>query len=143
MNSNPPTAADEASLGIFWFVLDTEHRPRMLAQTCSLSQAEAYGECLTFGPGHYEVWNSWRLSGCPEASLAATVQHQEYEEWPRGRVVFDTGTGRFQLYADRRIQAAGLVGQVVKRFSLPEKLIDIRSDAHYRSRLAITPRPEI
>jgi hypothetical protein len=32
----------------------------LLAAGCPLDQGEPYGNCLTYGPGHYETWAHWR-----------------------------------------------------------------------------------
>jgi hypothetical protein len=42
-----------------------EAEPRLLAAGCPLDQAEPYGDCLTYGPGHYETWTHWRRSSSP------------------------------------------------------------------------------
>ncbi len=43
-------------VGIFWVAQMTAGEPRLLAVGCPLDQAEPYGDCLTYGPGHYETW---------------------------------------------------------------------------------------
>ena len=42
-------------VAIFWLVQATEGEARLLAAGCPLDQAEPYGDCLTYGPGHYET----------------------------------------------------------------------------------------
>jgi hypothetical protein len=60
------TAQREAPhVGIFWVVQTPEAEPRLLAAGCPLDQAEPYGDCLTYGPGHYETWTHWRRSSSP------------------------------------------------------------------------------
>jgi hypothetical protein len=86
-------------VGIFWVVQATEDEARLLAAGCPLDQAEAYGDCLTYGPGHYETWDHWRRGRPVGPALCATVWLYEYEDWPRGRVVFDRS--HFHLPADR------------------------------------------
>ena len=61
----------------------------LLAAGCPLEQAEPYGDCLTYGPGHYETWTHWRRDRTVEPALRAIVQAYEYQDWPRGRIVFD------------------------------------------------------
>jgi NAD(P)-dependent dehydrogenase (short-subunit alcohol dehydrogenase family) len=41
-------------------VQTTEGEARLLAAGCPLDQVEPYGDCLTYGPGHYETWDHWR-----------------------------------------------------------------------------------
>ena len=43
-------------LGIFWVVQTTDGDARLLAAGCPLDQAKPFGDCLTYGPGHYETW---------------------------------------------------------------------------------------
>ncbi len=43
-------------VGIFWVVHSTDGGARPLSAGCPLEQAEPYGDCLTFGPGHCETW---------------------------------------------------------------------------------------
>lgn len=69
------------------------------------------------------------------------VRWSEYEEWPRGRVVFHRPTGRFTLYADRTLQTPAVIEDITRRFSLPADLTDVHSDAHYvvTGRIALPP----
>jgi hypothetical protein len=91
------TAQREAPhVGIFWVV---QAEPRLLAAGCPLDQAEPYGDCLTYGPGHYETWAQWRRDRTVEPGLRALVRSYEYEDWPRGRIVFDRSRDLFVLYA--------------------------------------------
>jgi hypothetical protein len=56
----------------------------------------------------------------------------EYEEAPRGRVVFNRKTGRFMLYADRCIlDKKAVVNQVKKAMQLPGDRTDVGTDGHF------------
>jgi hypothetical protein len=128
-------------VGIFWCVLDTSGVRHLLADHCALHAAEPYGDCLTFGPGHYEVWQRWQRARAPITPLTPLIRSHEYEEWPRGRVVFDRKADRFFLYADRRIQNADLLPALRALFCLPAHRVIVRADAHYRSPLSISTPP--
>ena len=80
-------------VGIFWLVQTPDGEARLLATGCPLDQAEPYGACLTYGPGHYEIWDHWRRDRTVGAALRALVRLYEYEDWPRGRIVFDRARG--------------------------------------------------
>lgn len=100
-----------------------------------VSAAEPYGDFLTHG-GHYEFWSA--LAGLNAAELRRqgwpdVARWSEYEEWPRGRVVLHVPTGRFVLYADRKLQTTVMTERLLQRFSLPEDRTDIRGDPHYIS----------
>ena len=123
----------EPAVGIFWFAVDAAGILGMLAQICLLADAEPYGDCLTFPDGHYEIWTRWRRIGPPDRALARTVEETEYDEWPRGRIVFDRAIDRFIVYADRRITSLGLTGRIVEYFRLPTDRVIIRHDQHYSS----------
>jgi hypothetical protein len=88
-------------VGIFWLVQPSNGETRLLAAGCPLDQAEPYGNCLTYGPGHYETWAQWRRDRTVDPALRALVRSYEYEDWPRGRIVFDQSRDVFVLYADR------------------------------------------
>ena len=127
------------SLGIFWFVIDSAGRRRMLAAGCALAEAEPYGDRLTFGPGHYEIWEQWRRTGAPVRGCAELLRRDEYEDWPRGRIVRDIPSGPFTIYADRRIIECGLAAVIARHFNLPADPVNVEGDFHYQSRRRITP----
>jgi hypothetical protein len=59
---------------------------------------------LTCPHGHYEIWEQWRKNtsnGRP--GLDFLIATDEYEEWPRGRIVYSSPHDRFVLYADAQI----------------------------------------
>ncbi len=69
---NEKAQPEAPHVGIFWVVQATENEAGLLAAGCPLDQAEAYGDCLTYGPGHYETWDHWRRGrtvGPPYAPL--------------------------------------------------------------------------
>ncbi len=125
--------ADAPSVGIFWFVADTAGATRLLALGHALSAAEPYSDCLTFPDGHAEVWEAWRRRDLPlpVAASRPIVAATEYDEWPRGRVVFDTATGRFVIYADRQLPAPARVARVISAFALPPGRTIVGADPHF------------
>ena len=79
-------------VGIFW-VLQEKGRPAtLLEHRCSLRKAEPYGDMLTCRHSHSQVWERWRRNPTPaHESLASLVAAAEYEDWPRGRIVYNAG----------------------------------------------------
>ena len=126
--------ASEPSVGIFWGVrngseldLVTDHTP--------LPQAEAYGDALTHPRGHSEVWDAWQHLGPARAArlgLPAAISCSEYDEHPRGRIVYDTVAETFIVYADRRLQTSAFLARIIAAFCLPVARTVVRSDSHYR-----------
>jgi hypothetical protein len=49
------TGGKAPTLGIFWVVEAKDGEARLLAAGCPLEQSELYGDCSTYGSGHYEI----------------------------------------------------------------------------------------
>ena len=99
-----------------------------------LTADEPYGDRLTAPAGHYELWTAWRRGRPkpPVPELAPIIATDEYEDWPRGRIVFDIPTQRFVIYADRALLTAPYLGAICAHFQLPPP-VDAHPDPHYRS----------
>jgi hypothetical protein len=118
------------SVGIFWKVGGV-----LVIDYSTLDEAEAYGDCLTHAAGHYERWEEWqglgvnrlRSLGYPDGIITS-----EYDDWPRGRIVYEVPANRFVLYADRRLQKQDIIAALTEAFRLDAQTVVIRSDAHYR-----------
>jgi len=123
-------------VGIFWGIPDARGGWRLLLDKTPIPQAEPYGDCLTHALGHCEFWESLaRLgeSGLARRGLPAEPAWHEYEDFPRGRVVYVPGNRRFVVYADRRLQAARFIISVAAEFGIPADACVVRSDSHYRA----------
>ena len=86
-----------------------------------MDQAEPYGDFLTYGVGHYETWAQWRRDRKVDPALRAIVRSYEYEDWPRGRIVFDRSRDLFILYADRKLMTPEMIARLATQFHLPEE----------------------
>jgi len=112
----------------------TEGEARLLAAGCPMDQAEPYGDCLTYGPGHYETWARWRRRDrTVDHALRALVRSYEYEDWPRGRIVFDWPRDLFILYADRKLLTPAPIARIETHFHLPAERTEVKSDFHCQS----------
>lgn len=136
MDSDHQTDLAARNVGIVWGVRDGAG-PLLLVTDCTpLAEAEPYGDFLTHPRGHYDVWEGWRrlgAAGLARRGLPALIAWHEYEHFPRGRVVFDTSTHRFTLYADQRLQTPGVLHEVLCTFGLDPTRCAVRSDPHYQS----------
>jgi hypothetical protein len=111
----------EPHVGIFWLLYG-----KPLIDSIPLSEAEPYGDHLTHPHGHGVVWGKVQQSGIVPADI-------EYEEPPRGRVIYNTKARRFTLLADRYIlRDRGAVRKVMSEMNLPIKNTDEGADSHYR-----------
>jgi hypothetical protein len=69
-----------------------------------------------------------------EPVLRALVRSYEYEDWPRGRIVFDRVRDLFVLYADRKLLTPATIARIATQFHLPAERTEIQSDWHYQSK---------
>jgi len=105
-----------------WRAVQTsDGEARLLAADCALDQAEPYGDCLTYGPGHYETSAQWRRNRTVDPTLRGIARSSEYEDWPRGRIVFDRSRDLFILYADRKLMTPATIAGIETHFHLPEE----------------------
>jgi hypothetical protein len=121
-------------VGIFWAVQAQGSAPILLEHRCSPNEAEPYGCMLGCAHAHYEVWERWRKNiGTRPAGVTSPIAMSEYEEWPRGLIVYDTESERFVLYADTQIlRRPVLMAAIHDRFGLPADRTDAKPDNHYR-----------
>ena len=127
--------------GYFGWSRPARREARLLTAGCSLEAAEPYGDFLTFAGGHYEVWEGWRNIKDHDPALRTVVRTFEYEDWPRGRIVFDQMKKLFILYADRKLMLPDTITQIQARFALsPDKTI-VETDFHYQSHETPGPSP--
>jgi len=118
------------AVGIFWRVDGF-----IVIDRSTLDTAEPYGECLTHAAGHYERWEEWQLLGAPSLlalGYPGAIATTEYDDWPRGRIVYEVVLRRFVLYADRRLQKPEIIAALKGAFGLGGSEVVVRSDAHYR-----------
>ncbi len=121
-------------LGIFWLLPHPSAGIALLAHATALAQAEAYGDCLTDALSHFDAWEAAKR-GRPvlapvDETIRTLIARAEYEDWPRGRVVYDGAAQSFVVYADRQIFPHAAL--VRAHFSLSPG-VPFRTDPHYRN----------
>jgi hypothetical protein len=123
-------APTDPAVGILWWVDGV-----LVVDRSPLAEAETYGDCLTHAAGHYERWEQWRKLGASRLAalgLPRQIGSTEYDEWPRGRTVYERPAQRFVIYADRRLQAPDVIAAVKSAFGLDSSEVIVKSDPHYR-----------
>jgi hypothetical protein len=126
---------NEPKVGIFW--LDGK---RLIIDGTTLAKADIYGgyrnvaEYRNFPTSHLEYWAELQRDGI-------VPREMEYDERPRGRVIYHTKTQRFTLMADRCIlRNKRLVSKIIVKLSLP-KNTKVIMDSRYRCPRCIGKKP--
>ena len=111
----------EPQVGILWLV-----DGNLVIDSTALTMAEDYGTFKVHPGNHCSVWEKLQQGRAVPADV-------EYEEFPRGRVMYDTTARRFSLLADRCIlKNKGVVRNIISKMNLPSKNTDVGADSHYR-----------
>ena len=108
-------------IGIFWAV-----RRTLVLLGIPVSEGKGYGEYFIYEPSHYDKWRELQRDG-------VAPRECEYEEFPRGRVMFNRSTEPYLLLADRCILGnKQILNQIMQEMSLPKGRTVFASDDHYR-----------
>lgn len=114
-------AAGGPEVGIFWLKPDGA----LLMDGAPVSEAESYGDLKVFGGTHTKLWDTFQRHGIVPADV-------EYEEYPRGRVAYNSKTRTFHLFADACIlKNKAVVNKIKNDFRLPSNTKTGR-DEHYK-----------
>lgn len=107
---------------------------KLWIESTPLGKAGIYGECKIHDGNHIDYWDSLM-------SESLVPQDEEYQNVPRGRVVFNVSTKRYRLMLDRCILRRKSVVAVIKRqMGLPQKTTDTDTDSHYRCAECVASR---
>jgi hypothetical protein len=123
-----------ASVGIFWFVPAPAGRSQILIDATPLCDAPAYGECLTHDRGHAEFWELLARMGATDLARAGyptAPATSEYDDWPRGRTVYELRASRYVIYADRQLHRPAFISRVREAMQTESGAVIVRADEHY------------
>jgi len=108
-------------IGIFWFFAG-----RVWGRARAVSEGEERVAGLRDSPDtHTNFWES------PTAEIAPTGRDQPYFAFPRGRVLYRPGDGRFIVYMDRALFTGVAKAAIRAFFTLAEESVVWRADPHY------------
>ena len=111
----------EPRVGIFWLF-----GGKLILDTTPLGQAEPYGEARTHPRAHLKHWTELQRTGAVSAEV-------EYEDPPRGRVVYYPRDKEFVLYGDPCILAKkGVLRRIMAAMNLPRMRTMTSKDLDYR-----------
>ena len=128
-------------VGLCWVVED-QSRAALIAHAVSKKQAAIYGDMLTVETGHFDYWSELARLGAHALStrgIPTAPGWSEYDEWPRGRVLYDCLVQRFVIRADRQLHRPMFVRLIANHFRIAVESTAILSDDHYRSFRHVPP----
>jgi len=112
--------AREPRVGIFWLF-----RGRLIVDSTPVSQGEPYADHIGHATGHIDYWTGLQERG-------VVPKEVEYEEFPRGRVIYDPKAERYTLLADKCILSRpAIVKEILRELHLPKNTM-LDTDFHYR-----------
>lgn len=125
----PPQLAEPA-VGLFWLVDNC-----LVAAGKVLRLADWYGENMTYDGGHAEHWERWQKAGpswLKQVGLPLAILVSEYDDHPRGRIVYHPNDQEFRIYADARLLGEHALSEIRNRFALGNSKVAVWRDTHYR-----------
>lgn len=109
-------------IGIFWFY---DNKVIGVAHDFSLKEADSIG--LIDSPyTHIEYWKNVQ-SEYPE------LRAYEYEQIPRGRVIYDMNKGKVIVYMDKTLFTSRTASKIYDFFDIDSESAIPRKDPHYRT----------
>jgi hypothetical protein len=106
-------------IGIFWWFAG-----RLLASVCRVEEGDAAGGTVDSKFAHVETWPV--LQKChPE------LRAMEYEDVPRGRVVYLQRSKRFRVLMDKVLFKSHIKVEILEKFGLPKSRTKFLKDQHY------------
>ena len=106
----------------------------IIALAVPLERADVYGDMLTVDIGHLDYWAGLARRGTRalrEAGLPTAPIWSEYEEWPRGRVLYDSKARHFVIRADRQLHQPAFVRLIAEHFRVDVAMTTVMPDDHY------------
>ncbi|MCH5184562.1 MAG: hypothetical protein J1F64_00410 [Oscillospiraceae bacterium] len=82
--------------------------------------------------GHWDLWYG------VVAPLLNFSDEYEYDDFPRGRVIFDKSKGKYKIIADQKIlNDPSILKKVISEFNLKANSYFTETDEHYQSLFSI------
>ena len=113
------TNPSKGKVGIFWVF-----RKQLLAATFALADGQAYGDAINGLTDHVKYWP--RLQ-----QQHPVLRWLEYQDVPRGRVLFMKPAGEYHVYMDKTLHRPQIQRALLKEFDLPSRSTQFLADAHY------------
>lgn len=109
------------SIGIFWYWND---QVISIAHSFSLLEADSIG-FIDSSYTHVDYWSVLQKE-------YRELNSYEYEQIPRGRIIFDTNKEKYLIYLDRTLLYKSKLAKLCAFFNLEENKVIPKTDPHYR-----------
>jgi len=106
-------------LGIFWFF-----KGKLLKAETPWEEGIEGPEAINAKDDHVNVWPTMQRQN-------PALRNLEYEEVPRGRVVFLKKPRKFCVYMDKQLHTPAIKRMILAQFHLPKSSTQFLSDLHY------------
>jgi hypothetical protein len=125
-------------VGSFWFTQEPGDEPGILDDCIFVPTGETDRRNILC---HEDYVKCWRTIEAKNAALPLMHHLEGYgpDDWPRGRVVFNTGTKKFEVYLDKQLRTPLFETQVLVRFHLTTDETSFVIDPGYAARFILGP----
>lgn len=111
--------ASQPHVGIFWVF-----KGRLFKSSCPVKDGVAYADVINGQHDHVDYWLVLQEQN-PE------LGPYEYENVPRGRVMFFKRRKQFRVLMDKRLHTPRIKQSLLREFSLPKSQTVFGLDPHY------------
>lgn len=119
-----------------FFAVREERTTHLIVYGIPLRRADIYGEMLTVDRGHAEIWEALAALGIRSLAmqgLPRVLLISGYDDFPRGRIVYDPAAKKFTVWADPKLHRPDIVEALKSGFSIGEAAYRVECDDHYRT----------
>jgi len=111
---------NNSMIGIFWI-----YKQNIYLKTIDIDSVEANNDFIDSDFAHYQIWDEI-------SSQNKDFYLYEYEDIPRGRVIYDVKNANYIIYSSNDIINSDESKKIiVKAFDLNENSVIFKYDAHY------------
>jgi hypothetical protein len=125
-------------VGSFWFVQEPGEEPGIRDDRVFIPTEKTDGPYIFC---HEDYVRCWRTIEAENATLPLPppLEGHEPDDWPRGRVIFNTGTKKFEVYLDKQLRMPQFEKKILARFHLTTDETSFAVDPCYAARFIVGP----
>lgn len=110
----------ESHVGAFYMIGDT-----LLSNNVKVSDGDEYGGFVNYST-HWDLWKAL-------CQTYRKLSNYEYDDFPRGRVVFDKTNRKFIIYLDKKLNNPKAIDKICQEYGLGSNYVVNDTDEHYQS----------